>query len=898
MRFTGFLALLFLLSGRALAALPGLPEEATYDAAIPAPAAVLGWEVGEWHVRHDQLVDYLSALAEASPRVALLEQGRTHEARRQILLVISSPENLARLDEIEARHRAIARGERADDGRERPAIAALLYSIHGNEASGSNAAMVVAYHLAASRDAEVAELLDDVVVLLDPSQNPDGLGRFALWANMHKSRTPNDDPRHREHDEGWPNGRTNHYWFDLNRDWLPLVHPESRNRIATFHRFRPTVLGDFHEMGSDGSYFFQPGVPSRQNPLTDARNLDLSRRIARFHAEQLDAAGEFYYSEEGFDDYYYGKGSTYPDAHGSIGILFEQASARGHLRKTARGPLAFADAIANHVRTSLSTLRATQEMRAELLAYQAAAPAEALALAQSDPVGAWVCDAGADRGARRELLELLRAHQIEVRALRRDIEVEGRSYAAASGFAVPLAQPQARLVKALLQPVDRFPDTEFYDVSTWALPLAFDIACDALPRARFGSLPLGEPLREADPPSAASVEPALAWAMEWSSSDAPRVLSRLLRAGVKARVATRPFSNATGPGTASLERGTIVIPSGGRGEPVENLPQVVRDALAGAEVDITPLATGLTPDGVDLGSPSVPVIEPPKALLVVGSGVSTYEAGEMWHLLDQRLEVPVSLVERAELGDVAWHEYTHVILVDGQYGAIGDATVGSLRNWVRAGGVVIASQRGAEWVQDTLCPPSEPDADNACGVAESERPDAEKQGAPKGNAEKQAAEGEEAEEKAAPQAAYGGYEADRAKALVAGAIFAARLDRTHPLGFGLADDVLPVFRDHTRKIEASRNPYENVGVYTTQPRLSGYAAEETARAIAGDAALVVRTLGQGTLVLFADNPTFRGFFRGTQRLVANALFFGAAVQGTTAPDTWLRELTPTDEDEY
>ncbi len=302
-----------------------LPEDVAYDADVPKPADILGFEVGEWHVRHDLLVAYMEALAEASPRVHLEVSGRTHEGRKTLLLAVSTPENIRNLERLRQAHLDESDTGETGDG---PLVIWQGFSVHGNEPSGSNASLLLAYHLAAG-GGDVERFLQETIVLIDPSVNPDGLGRFAQWANGHRSKSPVPDPNNREHREVWPNGRTNHYWFDLNRDWLLLTHPESRARIANFHRWRPHVLTDFHEMGSNATYYFQPGVPERRNPWTPIRNEELTRQIAGYHARAMDRAGRIYYTEETFDDFYYGKGSTYPDVNGSIGILFEQASSRG-----------------------------------------------------------------------------------------------------------------------------------------------------------------------------------------------------------------------------------------------------------------------------------------------------------------------------------------------------------------------------------------------------------------------------------------------------------------------------------------------------------------------------------------------------------------------------------------
>ena len=388
------------------------------------PSSVIGHQVGEWHLRHDQLVTYLRTLAEKSDRVLFEEIGQTHEARPLVMLTISSPENLARLEEIRKQHLTLSNPARqpAKPLEDLPVIVNMGYGVHGNESSASNAAPVVAYHLAASESDEIRNLLANSVILLDPCLNPDGFSRFAQWANSHRGKHPIADSDSREHNEVWPGGRTNHYWFDLNRDWLLAQHPESQARLRKFHAWRPNVLTDFHEMSSDSTYFFQPGVKARTNPLTPDGNVELTRRFAEYHAKSLDEIGTLYYNEERFDDFYYGKGSSYPDVNGGVGILFEQASSRGHLRESIHGEFDFAFTIRNQVRTSLSTLAGASAMRVDLLKHQRAFYESALKLADADPVRGYLFGRSKDRVSNFRMVELLRRHHIAVHPLTAELE--------------------------------------------------------------------------------------------------------------------------------------------------------------------------------------------------------------------------------------------------------------------------------------------------------------------------------------------------------------------------------------------------------------------------------------------------------------------------------------------
>ena len=348
-----------------------LPDNVSYDPNIPKPQEVLGYMPGEWHVSHDQLVSYMEKMAAASPRISIDRRGTTFEGRPLLLLTITSPENHANIEQIKAEHQALTESGAEDlNTAQMPIVTYQGMSIHGNEPSGSNAGLLAAYYLAAAQGPEIDALLDNVVVLFDPSFNPDGLQRFSYWANTNKNQNLSSDPQDREYSEVWPGGRTNHYWFDLNRDWLPTELPESQARIKTYHAWHPNILTDHHEMGSNSSFFFQPGIQSRTHPLTPKLNQELTAEIGKYHAAAFDKLGSFYYTEEDYDDFYYGKGSTFPDINGSIGILFEQASSRGHVQETDNGLLTFPFTIRNQFTAFLSTLEAAQEMRVKLLDYQ------------------------------------------------------------------------------------------------------------------------------------------------------------------------------------------------------------------------------------------------------------------------------------------------------------------------------------------------------------------------------------------------------------------------------------------------------------------------------------------------------------------------------------------------
>lgn len=859
----GLLGLLFL-AATAAAAPTGtdmLPGGGEHDANVPKPSDVLGFQVGTQHVRHDQLVAYFRALAEASERVRLETIGRTHEGREQILAVISSPDNLNRLEAVRERHLQVARGE-AEPG-DGPAIIWQGYSIHGDESSGSNAALLYAWHLAASRDERVTEMLDDVVVLLDPSLNPDGLARFAAWATSRRGETPVNDPAHREHHQPWPSGRGNHYWFDLNRDWLLLQHPESRHRVAVFNRWRPHVVTDHHEMGVNSTYFFQPGVPERTHPLTDQRNQELTGRIAEYHARRLDEAGRLYYSRETFDDFYYGKGSTYPDITGGVGILFEQATSAGQAIDTPYGMRTFADSVRNQLLTSLSTLEAAFELREELIAYQA----DFFVQAREDADGAWVVGDAGNPARVHDFLSVLAGHGIRFRPLAERIERDGQVFEPGHVWVVPAGQFQSRLIQALFETRTEFPSHVFYDVSAWTLPLAFD-----LPYARLSRLPDVGEWHEALPSARGDFSPApdaVAYAFGWGHDRAPAALQALLGEDVRVMVATRSLTVPTGGGERELGRGAIVVPLGiqaDRREPIERV--LSRAAAEGLSVHA--VRTGLTGNGVDLGSPSLVPLEPVRPLLVTGEGVNLYEAGEVWHLADVRLGLPLTHVERARFGDVNLYDYTHMILVGGEFDGWSEEQAAALHQWLTRGGILVAQQEAAQWATDFRLhlPPEE----RKIALEEA------------GGDFARAALKQKLKERAAqdqPQRRrYADHREDYAETLISGTIFRAEADTTHPLAYGIPDRELAVFKNRPDTLAPSDNAYETVVKFREDALLAGYASEKRTEEVSGSAALTATRVGEGLLVRSAIDPLFRGFWLGTQPLMVNALYFGQVVRPT------------------
>jgi hypothetical protein len=834
-----------------------MPTDQNYDAAIPTPESVLGFEVGEWHVRHDQLVRYMEVLSEASPRFSLQMTGRTHEQRPLLLVTVTAEANQSDLETLRQQHLEHAWNGAAQPG---PLVLWFGYSIHGNEASGSNAALLMAYHLAASQDPQLLARLESTVILIDPSLNPDGLGRFAHWANTNRSKNLIGDRNNREHNEEWPGGRFNHYWFDLNRDWLLLTHPESRARVSVLRQWQPNVITDFHEMGSDSTYFFQPGVPERQNPLTPDENFQLTARLATYHGRAFDQIGQLYFSKEQFDDFYYGKGSTYPDIQGMVGILFEQASARGHLMDTDNGPLSFETAVRNHFTTSISTLDGATDLAAELKAYQQRffrQVADEARQAQS-----YLFGDRHDPGRTRPMADILIQHGIEVHELSDEHRQDGIEFSPGSAFVVPGDQRQQRLVEAVFERRTSFKDSTFYDVSAWTFPLAFDLPAVAVrkPKSLAGDAYTGAPV-----PAAVPEPGAYAYAFEWTHYSAARSLQRLLDAGLRPRVATDELVASTTHGERRFSRGTIVIPVGSQTDPGALMPILERIASEDG-VPVLSITTGLSRSGSDLGSPSLRPLEPIRPLLITGAGVSATEAGEVWHLMDTRIGLAPVMVEKSRLERVDLSDYTHVLMVDGG-GDLDPVQTDRLKQWVQHGGVLVTTRDAAAWATTAMIKAKD---DGDAPIDPQEVPPKEDQQSPQKTNERRA---------------YGDFDDDYSKTVIGGAIVRGDVDITHPMAYGYTRSEMPLFRRGTTALEPSENPYETVIRYAQQPLIAGFLGDERRQQLAGSGALIASKFGRGAVIRMADNPNFRGVWYGTNRLYFNALFLAQILESTELPDT-------------
>ncbi len=823
-----------------------LPPDINYDDNIPKPKDIIGHEVGEWHVSHDKLLYYMKAVASASNRVIIQEMGLSHEDRSQVLLIITSPSNHSRLEEIRLEHKKLTNPSQSPyiNLDNMPVVLWQGFSIHGNEPSGSNAALVAAYHYAAAQGPEIQELLDNTIILLDPCFNPDGLNRFSSWVNSNRSKNLIADPNNREQNEIWPRGRTNHYQFDLNRDWLPIQQPESKNRIRQFHRWKPNILTDHHEMGTSSTFFFQPGIPSRTNPNTPGKNQELTAKIGDFHAKALDKIQSLYYSQEDYDDFYYGKGSTFPDIQGSIGILFEQASSRGHAQESPHGVLTFPFTIRNQFTTILSTAEAAVSLRQELLEYQRNFYREALIESMSDKQKAIVFGSVDDMNRSKAMAEILAAHEIDVYQLSSDTRFAGMPFKKNTSYLVPLEQPQSQLIKIMFEEVTTFRDSLFYDVSSWTLPHAFNLNFTYLDSRQLEETELGTPFNEVAAPSYNVEKSEFAYAFRWDDYYAPKLLWKLLDAELIVKVATKPFYSRG----LEFPVGSVMISNQIQDLSGEDLLALLKEASAESQVQIHAINSGNT-GGVNLGSRTLALIEKPEIAMLVEDGISSNDAGEIWHLLDNRFDIPVSLVPMRVFNKINLDRYNVLIFPQGNYQAASASKMEAMKKWIQKGGTLISFKGANSFLKTNeviSIETSAPSLDNS------------------------------------RRKSYADLQANRGAQQTGGAIFKADLDTTHPIGYGYKERTLPVFVNSNTFFKVPNNPYAYPLQFTQDPLMSGYVSEENLDRIKGKAAIIVSQIGRGRIVSFSFNPNFRAFWYGTNKLFLNAIFFANIVDGRSA----------------
>ena len=809
-----------------------LGDLSEYNKSIPTPLSVIGHEVGEFHISHDKLSHYVQEISRASNRVKLVNRGKSYENRTSWLMIITSESNHSRLEEIRKQHLELSNSKGKDiDVSNMPIVVYQGFSVHGDEPSGSNAALPYMYHLLASDSEETKELLDNVIILLDASLNPDGLQRFSQWANSNKNQSLNPDPNDREYNQYWPRGRTNHYWFDLNRDYLPNQLIETKAKIQTYTEWLPNILTDHHEMGTNSSFFFQPGVPERKNPLISDLNQELTREIGTYHEEALNEIGSLYYSEEDYDDFFFGKGSTYPDANGGIGILFEQGSSRGHIQESVNGILTFPFTIRNQLTTAFSTVKAAKNMRVKLLNYMKDFYDNQIELnpKSSDNI---VFGKLKDESTVYHLADLLNSHKIKFNKISEDVVLNGKKYTKDNSFIIPMNQPKRTLINAMFYTQTEFKDSLFYDVSAWTFPLAFNVNysyTDNLSKSSVSKLFGEEVTQTKKPVGNVDSKSEYAYLFEPHEYYAQAAVYHLIKEGIRVKTATRKFSI----NGKEFDFGTYLIPVQNQSMNSEDIYNKLLEISNTYNINFESQATGIT-SGIDLGSDYFIIVNEPKIGLIVGDGVRSYDAGEIWHLLDTRYNIPITKLDVDDLRYIDLSKYSHIILPDYNGSKLRSEQI---NEYINGGGNLIAYRNSVKWVSNNLNELEFLTNDlKASGVSFSDR-----------------------------EKFYGAQQ-------TGGAIFESNIDRSHPVNYGIESNTLPLFRNSNVYMSKSEQSFNNPITYSSNPLMSGYISEENISLLKNSVPFKVIRSGKGKILLMTDNTNFRAFWFGTNRILLNMLF--------------------------
>ena len=812
-----------------------LENNGPYDSSISSPEEFLGYEIGFEHTRHDLIVAYLNYLSNASSRANLINYGKTHEGRSLVMLTVSSESNLNNIESIRQEHlKYTVPGAQMELNKDLPIIINLGYGVHGNEPSSAEAAMLAAYTLVASNNIKIERFRNNSVIFIDPTINPDGRDRHSQWANQYKSINLVSDSNDAEHNEAWPRGRTNHYWFDLNRDWLLGVNPESRGKLKWFHTWYPNVVTDFHEMGTNSNYFFEPMKRNASlKPLIPDENYSvLSPIFAEYYVKSLDSIGSFYYTKESFDETYPGYGSSYPDVHGAVAILFEQASSRGHLQETNYGTMSFGFTIRNQYLSSIATVEAAVDNKNLLRDYQRRFFNSSLTEFKDEKVKAYEFGDKNDQNRNKAFIDKLLLHKIKV-------------YKSKDRYVVPVNQAQSRMVKNIFETFDKYIDSVFYDASAWSVSNIYNMKSKKLKNFNLGA----EVTSTENLVNNSSVKKSnYAYILDWDDYNSPAALNHLQKNDIVTYSAFKPFEikvNGTNS-SKKFDYGSILIPVSKQTVSSDKLFDLVKTMQEKFDVPVYNSESGYSMKGIDLGSNNFRINKPVKVALLIGDGVNSYEAGEVWHLLDTRIGMPLTKIRLNQFSRTSLDKYTTLVMVSGSYSQLNKNQIEKIKNWVGKGNTLITIARGSSWaikselIKETLV---ESKVDSTYS-----------------------------------RKRYVDARENIGRERIGGVILKADLDLTHPLAFGYNDTSIPVYKNNNVFINKTNDDYSSVAIYSKDFHIDGYISESNRKDyIPGSASLIVSKIGSGRVVVFADNPNFRGSWYGTNKLFLNALFLGSNI---------------------
>lgn len=816
-------------------------------AQIKSPQEFLGYQLGTRYTPHYKIVSYFQYIAQAAPESVTLQQyGETNEGRPLYVAFVSSKKNIDNLENIRENNLALAHMGNKVASPDAPVIVWLSYNVHGNETSSSEAAMQTLFALTDPSNNQSRGWLGNTVVVIDPCLNPDGRDRYVNWYNTMIGKQWNPLAISREHREEWPGGRSNHYNYDLNRDWVWQTQVESRGRVSLYNKWLPQVHVDFHEQGVNSPYYFAPAAEPYHEVITPWQR-DFQKTIGKNNAKYFDKNGWLFFTGIRFDLLYPSYGDTYPLYNGAIGMTYEQGgiSAGLGILTSDKDTLTLAERILHHYTSAISTIEiSSANARALVKEFQ-----NYFNDASSGKIGDYktyiIKNRPEDRQRIKALMELMDRNAVSYgtssgsgKGYNYNTKKEESFTIASNDLVISATQPKSVMVKVLFEPQTKLSDSVTYDITAWSMPYAYGLTAYGS-RQQF-PVGAGTVLEDFTPNSA---DAPFGYAIKWQGLNSVKVVGALLKKGIRIRYSEVPFQTQG----AQFGRGTILINKTGNARFASSLWKDIADVCNSFQVKMYPVTSGMTDNGGDWGSDLVHVIKPVKVALLTGEGVRSSAAGEIWDYFDNQIEYPLTLINAKDFGRIKLDDFDVLILPAGQYEFLNNKSDNSdLERWIRNGGKVIALE-------------------SAVGQLATQKWSTVKL---KSDSTKKDIHGDIYED----LKIFENRERNEITGSIPGAIYKVDVDNSHPLMFG--------YPDFYYALKLNADVYEfikegkgwNVGYLKKENYMSGYVGYKLTPKLKDGLLYGVQDLGRGSVIYLADDVIFRNFWQTGKLMLANAVF--------------------------
>ncbi len=827
---------------------------------IKSPHDYLGYELGRRFTYHHLIVSYFRHIDANSDKVQIVQYGTTYENRPLIAAIVTSAANQMNIEQLRLNNLITAGLREGKTEGEQLPIVWLSYNIHGNEASGSEAALKTLHYLVSSNKEEVNNWLDSLIIIIDPCLNPDGREKYAVWFHQAAGQNIITDMASWEHREPWPGFRTNHYLFDLNRDWLWQTQTESRQRIVFYQQWMPHVHIDFHEMGFENPYFFPPVAKPMHEALTEWQ-VEFQKILGSQLSKVFDKKKELYFTGEIFDLFSPAFGDTWPTFNGALGYTFEQGgggSAGLAVINSAGDTITLRDRITNHFSSTIGTLETVFKNRNRILTEFNKYFNPASHKRVSSDFQSYIIKANKNLGNIADLLNLLDRNQISYYyPAKSNRRIHGFDFFTRTevsyqlnqnNIIIPVNQAFSQMVQVLFEPKTVFSDTISFDLTAWALPYIFNVPTLAVKEA----IPVNKSIRPKIKTITNSIPASrpFAYITEWNNFNSIKFLSSLLQEKIKVRFAQSPFEI----GGRKFPEGSLVINLGENRYLNSNIDSLLVSLANKSNIELFATSTGRVEKGKDLGSSDYRLISPMKIAIIKGNGIVPSAIGELWFYFDREINFPASLINIDHIANLDLLDYDLIIMPSGSYSK---AVMDVLLSFVRKGGRLIALERSLlAFERDTTL---------VFGKTVSDF---------RKNRLKELQAG-----KNHPDSLLVRFEDRRKRALQnvsASSIYKLTLDRTHPFSFGIGNELFIMKRNSNVFPYLPEKAY-NIGYFRTNAHKSGFVGKKLKNDLENSLGIGQEILGEGNIIYITDSPVFRAIFTDGKFLLGNMIFLGSSL---------------------